>query len=159
MWTDAIIDTENWQKKYASMCPYLTFISAVLTRVLETFPCWRNQFACGILEEEEVGKEESERCAPQQLRGVSLMAGGGRKSQDLMCTVKLSNSPRPTSDGSVGGRCTMNTACGRCCCDFTVKIYHIGCCMALLSCLALHNAKQCNTLKVYINHKTRTQTN
>lgn len=34
------------------------------------------------------------------------MAGGGRKSQDLMFDVKLSNSHRHTSDRSVGGRCT-----------------------------------------------------
>lgn len=34
------------------------------------------------------------------------MAGGGRKSQDLMLDVKLSNSHRHTSDRTVGGRCT-----------------------------------------------------
>lgn len=34
------------------------------------------------------------------------MAGGGRKSQDLMFDVKLNNSHRHTSDRAVGGSCT-----------------------------------------------------
>lgn len=52
------------------------------------------------------GIEESKRCGPQQQRGVSLMAGGGRKSQDSMFDVKLNNSHRHTSDRTVGGSCT-----------------------------------------------------
>lgn len=34
------------------------------------------------------------------------MTGGGRKSQDLMFNVKLSNSQKHTSHGTVGGKCT-----------------------------------------------------
>lgn len=40
------------------------------------------------------------------------MAGGGRKSQDLMFNDKLSNSHRHTSDGTVGGRSTTTLHTG-----------------------------------------------
>lgn len=70
------------------------------------FPFLRNVFACGNLVEEEVEEKKKDICHPQQQRGVSLMAGGGRKSQDLVFDVKLSNSHRHTSDRTVGGRCT-----------------------------------------------------
>lgn len=58
------------------------------------------------------GKEERQRCGPQQQRGVPLMAGGGRKSQDLVFDVKPSNSHRHSSDGAVGGRCTTTLHTG-----------------------------------------------
>lgn len=40
------------------------------------------------------------------------MAGGGRKSQDLMFNVKPSNSHRQTSDRTVGGRGTTTPHAG-----------------------------------------------
>lgn len=67
-------------------------------------------------------EEDRQRCGPQQQRGVSLMAGGGSKSKDLLFDVKLSNSHRHTSDSAVGGRWY---------CDFTAKIYYTGCCFQM----------------------------
>lgn len=46
-------------------------------------------FACVVLEE---GKKRRLPARPHQQRGVALMVGGGRKSQDLMLTVEGSNS-------------------------------------------------------------------
>lgn len=69
------------------------------------------------------GKEERQICRPQQQRNVPLMAGGGRKSQDVMLDVKLSNSHRHTSDRTVGGRCTEQH-CILKMCDLTANIYY-----------------------------------
>lgn len=46
-------------------------------------------FAWVVLEE---GKKRRLQGRPSQQRGVALMVGGGRKSQDLMLTAKVNNS-------------------------------------------------------------------
>lgn len=78
------------------------------------------------------GTDEAQRSGPQQQRGVSLMAGGGRKSQDLMFGVKLSNSHRHTSDTVVGGRC------------ITTPQKHVGIVISLQVHVLLNAASCCN---------------
>lgn len=93
MCTNFIVDIENFVFLCVEILS-LTFFRCSYEGVSD-FPFLRHTFALSLWETGGGGgrgKEERQRCGPQQQRGVSLMAGGGRKSQDLMFDVKLSNS-------------------------------------------------------------------
>lgn len=127
-------------------------------RALLSFPLWEIRLLVGYWRRNRYCRKrrKREKCSPQQQRGVSLMAGGGRKSQDLMCTVKLSNSPRHTSDRTVGVRCTAILHAGVGVVIPLQKIYHSTCYTVIVSWEAFYNAKQFHTLKNTVISLTQT---
>lgn len=103
-------------------------------RALLTFPLWEIRLLVGYWRRNRYCRKRRKK---KRERGVSLMARGGRKSQDLMHTVELSNSPKHTSDRTVGVRCTATVHAGVGVVISLQNIYHATMlnCNSLMRCI------------------------